>query len=65
MSNVLVPCDSEKHSEVLQLRKIALNDPIEIFDNDETSSPSQAKKRPHHTSSSCVSKEALYKALAF
>ena len=58
-----VPCDSESHSEVLQLRKICLNDPIEIFDNDETSSPSRTKKRPHHTS--CVSKEARYKALAF
>ena len=58
-----VPCDSENHSEVLQLRKISLNDHIEIFDNDEESSPSQVKKRPHHTS--CVSKEARYKALAF
>ena len=58
-----LPCDSENHSEVSQLRKMGLNDPIEIFDNDETSSPSQAKKRPHHTS--CVSKEARYKALAF
>ena len=57
-----LPCDSQNHSEVLQLRIMGLNDPIEIFDNDETSSPSQAKKRPHHT---CVSKEARYKALAF
>ena len=53
-----VPCDSESHSEVLQLRKIVVNDFIEIFDNDEASSPSQVKKRPHHTS--CVSKEAGY-----
>ena len=37
------------HSEVLQLRKIGVNDFIEIFDNDEISSPSQVKKRPHHT----------------
>ena len=58
-----LPCDSEKHPKVLQLRKMGLNDPTEIFDNDETSSPSQARKRPHHTS--CVSKEARYKALAF
>ena len=55
-----VPRDSENHSEVLQLRKIGLNDHTEIFDNDETCSPSQAQKRPHHTS--CVSKEARYKA---
>ena len=46
----VLPCDSENHSEVLQLRKISLNYHIEIFDNDETSSPSQAQKRPHHTS---------------
>ena len=58
-----LPFDSENHSEVLQLRKISLNYHIEIFDNDETSSPSQAKKRPDHTS--CVSKEARYKVLAF
>ena len=58
-----LPCDSENHSEVSQLRKMGLNGPIEIFDNDETSSPSQAKKRPHRTS--CVSKETRYKALAF
>ena len=50
------------HSEVLQLRKIGVNDFIEIVDNDEASSPSQVKKRPHHTS--CVSKEARYQALA-
>ena len=58
-----VPCDSECHSEVLQLRKIGVNDFIEIFDNDEASSPSHMNKRPHHTS--CVSKEARYQALAF
>ena len=58
-----VPCDSESHSVVLQLRKIGVNDFIEIFDNDEAASSSQVKKRPHHTS--CVSKEARYQALAF
>ena len=68
MSNLLVhcavPCDSETFPKyLLELRKIGLNDPIEIFDNDETSSSSQAKKRPHHTS--CASKEARYKALVF
>ena len=40
-----LPCDSENHSEVSQLRKLCLNDPIEIFDNDETSSPSQVFQR--------------------
>ena len=59
----VVPCDSESHFEVYQLRKIGTNDFIEIFDNDEASSPSQVKKRPHHTS--CVSKEARYQSLAF
>ena len=58
-----VHCDSESHSEVLQLRKIDVNDFIEIFDNDEASSPLQVKKRPHHTL--CVSKEARYQALVF
>ena len=63
ISNVLVPCDSENRSEVFQLREVGLDDPIEIFDSDETNSPPQAKKRPCHTS--CVSKEARYKTLAF
>ena len=61
MSNVLVQCHViEKYCNL-----IGLNDPIEIFDNDETltSSPSRTKKRPHHRS--CASKEARYKALAF
>ena len=62
MSNVLVQCLVIQETTP-KYCKIGLNDPIEIFDNDETSSPSQAKKRPLHTS--CVLKEARCKALAF
>ena len=61
ISNVLVSCDSEDPSEVLEVRKKgrpSRNDPVEQADEDEAKSTPQAKKRAYHKLS--VAEETRY-----